>query len=299
MEAVSTFALRFPKVCVLKSTSTDDDESIRSLVRDTAGCFSHEKVRLLYIRAQVARLELKVDLALENVMAIYQNVVRKSTLTAGLPAASSVNRKSGAIKLCEAILSCFGIPGVNGKTAFDVYGRNIFDKEGNSIATATADAIATVSVITTGIFAGMPFFLISAGANVPLVVPTTARLLLMLACDLILMFSRGFQEASEKCNTPPQLVDLERAATAYQSHSPLVHKKIKALVPGVSMCFRMDKIKLGIKEILQDSRHFFAGDYAAPPATPRPSSDLWNELASLQDTITEDITTIVQTAEVS
>ncbi|UQC76856.1 uncharacterized protein CLUP02_18371 [Colletotrichum lupini] len=72
---------------------------------------------------------------------------------------------------------------------------------------------------------------------------------------------------------------------------------VKALVPGVSMCFRMDKIKLGIKEILQDSRQFFAGDNAAPPATPRPSSDSWNELASLQDTITEDITTIEQTGE--
>ncbi|KAK1506578.1 uncharacterized protein CCOS01_16437 [Colletotrichum costaricense] len=282
-------------VCV--AVSKDDDKSIQSLVCDTAECFSHEKIRLLYIRAQVARLDLKVDLALESVMAIYKNVVRRSTLTAGLPAATPVNRKLAAIKLCEAILSCFGIPGVDGKTAFDVYGRNIFDKEGNSIATATAEAIAAVSAITTGIFLGIPFFLISAGSNVPLVVPTTARLILMLACDLILMFSRGFQEASGKCNTQPQLADLEKAAAAYQAHSPRVHKMVKALVPGVSMCFRMDKIKLGIKEILQDSRQFFAGDNAAPPATPRPSSDSWNELASLQDTITEDITTIEQTGE--
>ncbi|KAK1456487.1 hypothetical protein CMEL01_16391 [Colletotrichum melonis] len=261
-------------VCV--AVSKDDDKSIQSLV---------------------ARLDLKVDLALESVMAIYRNVVRRSTLTAGLPAATPMNRKSAAIKLCEAIISCFGIPGVDGKTAFDVYGRNIFDKEGNSIATATAEAIAAVSAITTGIFLGIPFILISAGSNVPLVVPTTARLILMLACDLILMFSRGFQEASGKCNTQPQLADLEKAAAAYQAHSPRVHKKVKSLVPGVSMCFRMDKIKLGIKEILQDSRQFFAGDNAAPPATPRHSSDSWNELASLQDTIAEDIATIEQTGE--
>ncbi|KAI3536009.1 hypothetical protein CSPX01_11043 [Colletotrichum filicis] len=193
--------------------------------------------------------------------------------------ATSMNRDSSAIKLCEAILFCFGIPGVDGKTAFDVYGRNIFDKEGNSIATAAAEAIATVSSITTGIFAGIPSFLISAGNNVPLVVPATARLMLMLACDLILMFSRGFQEASGKCNSQPHLADLEKAAAAYQAHSPQVHEKVKALVPGVSMCFKMDKIKLGIKEILQDSRPFFAGDNAAPPVTSRLSSDSWNELA--------------------
>ncbi|KAL0764341.1 hypothetical protein CaCOL14_013183 [Colletotrichum acutatum] len=279
------------------AVSKDDDESIQRLVWDTAECFSHEKVRLLYIRAQVARLDLKVDLALEAVMAIYKNVIRKSTLTAGLPASSSMNRKSGAIKLCKAILSCFGISGVDGKTVFEVYGKSIFDKEGNSIATAAAEAIATVSVITTGIFAGIPFFLVSAGSNVPLVIPTTARLMLMVSCDLILVFSRGFQEASGKCNTQPQLADLEKAAAAYQAHSSRVHKRIKALVPGVGMCFSIDKIRVGITEILQDSRQFFAGDSAAPSTTSRISSDSWNELPSLQNTITDDITTIVQKGE--
>ncbi|KAK2773433.1 hypothetical protein CKAH01_03893 [Colletotrichum kahawae] len=290
-------------VCV--AVSKDDEESIQNLVWETAECFSHDKVRLLYIRAQVARLDLKINLALERAMHVYKNVLRRSTLMAGLPATITTNWKSGAINLCEAIISCFGIPGVSGKTAFEVYGRNVFDENGNSYATAAANAIATASIISTGVLAGIPIFLFPAVANVPLVVPATSRLMLMLSCDLILIFSRAFKEASANCNSQPQLADLEKAATAYRAYSQRVHARVRALVPsyakGIKMCYRNNDIKLGIKEILQDSRHIFAGDTMTPEPASRDLSDsagsLGSQVASSEDTIIEDMRTVEQTCE--
>lgn len=71
--------------------ATDDDKSIKFLSQTTAECFSHDRVRLLYIRAQVTRIDLKIDLAMAETVRIYRRVLASSASLTAVPLASSTN----------------------------------------------------------------------------------------------------------------------------------------------------------------------------------------------------------------
>ncbi|KAH0433899.1 hypothetical protein CcaCcLH18_05651 [Colletotrichum camelliae] len=241
-------------ICV--AVSKDDEASIKYLTKRTSECFSHDRVRLLYIRAQVARLDLKAELALGECMRVYRKVLWSSTALAGVPGGNTTNRVSSAINLCQTIVTCFGVSQVNSKTVLEIYKANIVDEVGNCVATAVAEATAATYVALTVAFGGMPLFLVPMVSNIPLVVPTTARLLLMLSCDLILIFTRAFKEASAQCRTQPDIVSIQKAATAYRSHSKDVHAKVKQLIPklakGALKCFKTSEVEVGVKGILNE-----------------------------------------------
>ncbi|KAF6841016.1 hypothetical protein CMUS01_03680 [Colletotrichum musicola] len=198
---------------------------------------------------------MAVSKAISEAMRVYRNVLLSSTAMAGVPLGSTTNRFSGATNLCQTIVTCFGVQGVNKETIFAVYKANVVDDFGNSLATAVAEATSAMSLFCTIALGGLPLILVPMVSNIPLVVPTTARLLLMLSCDLILIFSRAFNEASAKCRAQPGLQDIQKAASIYQSHSKAVHAEVKILVPklakGMFKCYRTGEVELGVKEIIE------------------------------------------------
>lgn len=102
---------------------------------------------------------------------------------------------------------------------------------GNSLRIAVAELFAVGGLCATVMMGGNPFFLVASTANVPLVVPATARLILMLSADLILILTSSFKVASQKNVGQPLDQDLEAAACAYRPFSNDVHRGIKDLTP--------------------------------------------------------------------
>lgn len=135
-------------------------------------------------------------------MRIHKSVLASSSSLATVPTVITTNHMSAATDLCRALITCFGKPQVSAETAFAIYRQTLPEDIGNSVAVAFAEAVAAMGILGT-VFTGgiVPSFVALQLVNVPLVVPANARLLLMLASDLILIFARAFREASAKCVT--------------------------------------------------------------------------------------------------
>lgn len=98
----------------------DDEKSISNLAEVTASCFDSEKVRLLYIAARIKRIDLKVDAAIEDVIQRYKSLVKSTVVTGFIPGGSSLNRPYVSVKICSAVVDCFGILNLSQNTVFNI-----------------------------------------------------------------------------------------------------------------------------------------------------------------------------------
>ena len=231
----------------------DDKESIRTLTEVTSRCFDHEKVRMQFVAAQVTRIDLKVDLAIIEAMRVYKNAVTSAATIACIPTASSTNRVTVAVVVCKAIVACFGVPGVSAKAIQEIVKCEVWDDMGHNVNVFFAESIAVVGAVGTLIFGGAPLFLAASAINIPFVVPATARLVLMLACDMILILSRAYKDCIDRSVRQPLTQDIDRAAIAYRRISKVVHREIKDLIPqtNVIKTFRAAKILVEFREIVE------------------------------------------------
>lgn len=231
-------------------------------------------MRLLYIRAQVTRIDLKISLALDETMVVYKRILKSATGSGGIPMAASSNRMAAAINVCSVIINCFGLPRVTPETVFQICKANLLDDLGNGFAIFLSEGLAAVAMGATIVTGGMPFFLIPMAINIPAVVPATTRLFLMLACDLILVLTRAFQESVSRCVGQPLERDVESAAVAYKAYYKSVHDEVRRLVPrrNVVASFRTDRISEGIKGIVGKYRkEMEVGEpatFSSSPASP-------------------------------
>ncbi|KAK1759979.1 hypothetical protein QBC47DRAFT_458153, partial [Echria macrotheca] len=249
----------------------DDEESIQRLTEITAESFTHDRVRLLYIRAQVTRIDLKISLALEETMTVYRRILKSALGVGAMPLASTSNRMAAAISICSAIINCFGLPRVTPEVLFQICKANLLDDLGNNFAVFFAEGLATVALGATILSGGMPFFLIPMVANIPAVVPATTRLFLMLACDLILVLTRAFQESVKRCVGQPLERDVERAAVAYRAYCGRVHDEVRRLVRrNVVDSFKTERIAAGIRDIVETHRKEMDSGEPAVFSAPRP-----------------------------
>lgn len=84
---------------------------------------------MLYIRAQVTRIDLKIDLALCEVMKRYKALVRTATGVAfSVPGAASAYRQLAANKVCTRIMNSFGLPSVSATMAVDAMKQNVWNE---------------------------------------------------------------------------------------------------------------------------------------------------------------------------
>ena len=225
----------------------DDDESIKNLTETTARCFSSERVLILYIRAQVTRIDLKVNLAISEVIRTYRRAILGAVAVAGVPTGPTTTRTASAVDVCRRVIACFGLPTVTGEMVLQILRANILDDLGNNLIIALTEGIAALGLVRS-------LFVVSSAVSIPLVVPATSRLLLMLATDMILILARSFQEAAVKNIGQPLAKDLGAAARAYRPFAQEIHKQIKKLVPRKNpvACFRTDKITVRFEKIIEE-----------------------------------------------
>lgn len=216
-------------------------------------------------------------------MRIYKNVLASSSSLAAAPGIITTNRMSSATDLCRAIITCFGMPQVRAEDAFAIYKQTLPDDVGNGLVVAFAEALAAAGILGTVLTGGLiPSFVVSGILNVPLVVPANARLLLMLASDLILIFARAFREASAKCVRQPLAGDLQRATSEYGVHVKEVHRRVSDLIRkrDVVKAFKVDLVKEGFSLIVEEFKK-----KVMEPQTPTPGSSFYR----ISDTEDQDV----------
>lgn len=230
----------------------DDPDSIRKLTQKTAECFGHERVvRLLYIRAQVTRIDLKIDLALAETMRVYRHILASSTILAGVPIGTATNKFSAAIHILRAIKLCFGVPSVSSEAMLAICRTNLWDDLGNNALVALAKGLSILGVFATISTLGVvPMFIIPMVLNIPLAVPQTARMFL------------------GKCFGQPLRQDIEKAVLDYKPWCRDIHRKVKNLVPkfNIVKTFRMGDIEVQIKNIIEEFKSKAIDGVGSPSA---------------------------------
>ncbi|KAL8960476.1 MAG: hypothetical protein Q9193_002825 [Seirophora villosa] len=231
-----------------------DKESIKMLAEETARCFDHEKVRMLYVAAQVARIDLKVDLATTKTMQIYKRVINSAGGTSLIPMATTTSRVTVGAVVCTAVVNAFGVPSVTAATVRQIVKSILWDDMGGNFKVFLAECIATAGVVATvGLF-GMPVFLAAGAITAPVAIVATAEMLLMLSCDLILVLRRAFKDCTHQFLGHPLKKNIEKAALAYREFALGVHKEIKILTPNTTkfyQAFQSAKIKIGFEQIIE------------------------------------------------
>ena len=252
---------------ILALTDTDDKNSIKQLNDVTLQNVKHEKLRLLYVAAQTADIDQKINYAILETMKIYKRVLSSTTVLGTVPTSALSNRTASAVAVCKAVVQCFGIPTVNCQTVFQILRYNVLDDLINNVSIMFGEAVATLGMIATVGSFGIPFFLASTLVNVPLVVPATMRLMLLLATDLTLILVRAFKETTFRCTGQPLLEDVQNAAICYASVSSRVHKEVLNLVPktNVIKSFKYHKVQLGLEKTVHAFKEEITKDVGKDP----------------------------------
>ena len=243
-----------------KINSIEDKDSIKMLVEETARCFDHEKVRWLYIAAQVRCIDLKVDLAVSKTMQIYKRTLKSAAAVAAIPLGNTANQVTVAVVICNAVVNAFGVPSVTAATVQHIVKNIVWDGIGRNFNLLMADVIATAGAFGTLCFGGViPLFLVSAAVNMPLVIPATAQSLLMLSCDIILILVRAFKDCTHQCLGQPLKKDIEKAAVAYRPFATRVHQEIKELTDifNIGKIFQAAKIQIDVQQIINKYTKLF------------------------------------------
>jgi hypothetical protein len=152
---------------------------------------------------------------------------------------------------------------------FQLMLTNAWDDLGNNVTVSFAEALSAFGLFAT-VATGMPVSLATGLMNVPLVVPATTRLFLMLGCDVILILARSFQAASDRCIGQPLKGDLAKAARAYRPFAKGVHAAIAEIVPRRNLVrsYRVDKVRLGFREVIERHRPIVVEGRTATNALP-------------------------------
>ena len=242
-----------------KTNSIEDKTSIKMLAEETARCFDHEKVRMLYIAAQVRCIDLKVDLAVSKTMQIYKQTLKSAVTVTAIPLGNTANQVTVAVVICTAIVNAFGVPSVTAATVQHIVKDSVWDVMSRNFSVLMADIIATVGCLLTIGLGGLPVFLAAAPLNVPLAIPATAQLLLMLACDIILILVKAFKDCTRQGLGQPLKKDIEKAAVAYRPFATQVHEEIKDLVKKSNFVknFQVAKIHVGVQRIINKYTKLF------------------------------------------
>lgn len=256
--------------------TADDESSIANLSKITAHCFDTDKVRLLYIRAQTSRIDLKIDLALCEIMRRYKKLIRSSTGSSFAPMGATINRKVSTNNVTKAIVNCFGLPTVSADAAIEALKKNVWVTTGTNVTLALAEGFnlfgILAAVATGGMGAGA--ILITGGINSVAVVPATCRLFLMMSCDLTLVLARSFKEVTFRQGGQPTERDVGAAARNYKlrGYSQHVHSDIKTLVPRRNMAasYKADVIGKEMEGIIVRYKDKLSKYKPAPSIASRP-----------------------------
>ena len=178
-----------------------------------------ENLRLLYVAAQSADIDLKINSAIIETMKIYRRALGTATALGYIPTSASIHLTTSAFSVCRAIVQCFGLPKISYRSAYDIVKKYLWDDHDFSVV--TPNSLSAVYLTSTEVLGAA----LTAGViNISLVVIVTTRLILLLASDLILILIRACKETTSTRAGRPQLTDVANAAIYYRSRASMVHQ---------------------------------------------------------------------------
>lgn len=211
-------------------------------------------MRLLYIRAQVTRIDLKIDLALCEVNKRYKKLVRRATGTAYALGGATINRKASTNNVTKAVIECFGLPSVSADVAIEALKNTVWKTWGTNMQLAMAEVLQLVGVTGTVFAMGIPAWLITGSINASYVVPATCRLFLIMAMDLTFVLARSFKEVTFRANGQPNERDVSAAARNYaiRGYAQHVHRDIKRLIPrrNVGASYKVETVRQCLEDMV-------------------------------------------------
>ncbi|KAK5686968.1 hypothetical protein LTS10_001104 [Elasticomyces elasticus] len=221
--------------------SQDDESSIADLSKITSRCFDTDTVRLLYIRAQVTRIDLKIDLALCEVARRYKRLIRSATGASFAPMGATITRKVSINQVTKAIINCFGLPSVSANTAVEALRSSVWKSLGSNATLALAESLQIIGTIGTVFVLGIPVWAVSGGS---------------------------FKEVTFRASGQPNAKDVSAAARNYmiRGYSQHVHRDIKALVPrhSVYASMKAETVRQGVEAIFANYKDQLMEDVDLP-----------------------------------
>lgn len=201
--------------------------------------------------------DLKVDMAQAEILKRYKRLVRRSATTL-VPLGATITRKVSHAKLTSSIMRCFGLPTITAEAALEVFKANLCSTTSSNVQLAFAEAFQLIGLSCTGLTLGSPIWLVTGGINAAHVVPTTCRLLLVMACDMTWVLARSFKEARLQASVPPDERGIRSAAYDYiaRGHASHVHGAIKTLIPKKDplASFKLQNVQLAVEALLNELR---------------------------------------------
>ena len=200
--------------------------------------------------AQVADIDLKINLAIMETMRIYRRVLGTTSILGFVPTAALGDFTVSAISISRAIVHCFGLPTMSSNTIYEIVKTSIWDDMGHYVSITIAQAIIPL----------------------PLAVLATTRLMLLLASDIILILVRAFKETTYTFVGQPSAKDVENAVRFYRPMSAKVHREVLKLVPkrNVVKSYRHNDVRLGLEKLVHGFKNEVTSDIK--PGQPRQAS---------------------------
>lgn len=247
---------------VLTNRVADDDDGVKILLSQTLDMILDERVRIFCVAAQVVDVNKKIDSAITECMRLGTHAIR--TAMVPLPFSGLIGTPTVSRIICEHVLQCFGFPKALPEEVEEIMSRIV---TGNlrQFMTVTLAQFTVVSGASIGLAVGTAGIgLILGLAGCFLSTPPTARMLLKVATDMILILERSFRY-NGKYVSVKQIEDAAKQYTKImtttfggkekqlQEH---VHDEIDRLLPlkNLTIGFKFSKLRTGFEQIVYRNR---------------------------------------------
>ncbi|KAH0280647.1 hypothetical protein KCU91_g861, partial [Aureobasidium melanogenum] len=236
-------------------TSKNDAESINQLINETAASLSSMTIRNLFIGAQMADLQAKIDGTIEESLRLYKHAVRTAAVPiafSGLAASTTV----GAM-IATNITKTFKFKSFSSNLAgqtiwnalvsnYESTGITMF---GQGLAFCGGWALAIPGMQPLGAAAALTGTLIVKASSIP----QYGRLLLMCTVDVLLIMERVFWLHEDNITAS----HIQDACEYYKKEKvDKVHTEVKEILPvwGVLSAYNYTKLEKGLKKIVRKHR---------------------------------------------
>lgn len=246
--------------CPQLTSTADDKRSIRELTETSVSVFKDERTRLAYVKSQIVLPDLKINVAVHEVMRHYKQAVKAVVTTNSSPYDLAKALQEAQDDVHRRVTIYFGIKDLDTQKALKILLSNVRGSD----ATEGLTGHGVVHAITNLLHTPNKTPAVKAEGTLPY----KSRLFLCTSCDLIITLARSFQTACGHGRAQPHVEDVDMAAKAYSKYSTRAHRKIFELVSDQSASVAYRKIHVRFAAIVKDALDKMAKDVA----NERPSS---------------------------
>jgi len=247
------FPIRTSSNCLL-TRPTDSQESILAVVSAITDSLTDDRVRTMFVAAQMCSVQPKIDYAIANSIRLYGHAVRTAMIPIAFSGLMATTTVTGLI--VKDVLKVFQFSEYSGDVATHTISNLLignYESNGIYVAANVLNIAAAGSLHTgVGALAGVALGVGAYGLKLS-AVPQFGRLLLMCTVDTILIMETVFWQCGTRAAT---VRDIQEACVSYRSRMDQVHTDIKSVLPvwGVWDAFRFQNLSRALSRIVDTYR---------------------------------------------